>query len=144
VRIAIGSDHAGFELKSRLAAHLASRGATVVDCGTHDEEASVDYPDYAADVCGRVTGGAVDLGVLVCGTGIGMSIAANKLAGIRCAVVHDEYTGRVAREHNHANVLALGGRLLASHAAVRIVDAWLDAAPEARHQRRLDKIAGLE
>ena len=143
MKIALGCDHAGLQAIARIRQLLQEAGHEVTDCGTHGE-ASVDYPDFAERVGRAVQRGEVDGGVLLCGTGIGMAIAANKLRGIRCAVVHDEFTARMAREHNHANVLALGARLLAVDAARRLVDAWLAATPKSRHQRRLDKIAALE
>ena len=141
--ILVGSDHAGFELKESLKRHLEAAGHRVVDKGP-GSTASVDYPDYAEAVCRGLLAQEGELGVLVCGTGIGMSIAANKLPGIRAALVHDPVTARLAREHNDANVLCLGARLLAAPYAAALVDAWLDAAFEARHQRRLDRVADLE
>lgn len=144
MRIAIGSDHAAFAMKAALCVYLRERGAEVVDVGTLDEGASVDYPDFAAEVAGRVSRGEVEQGVLVCGTGIGMSIVANKFPGVRAALVHDLHTARLAREHNDANVLCLGGRLLAPALARDMVAEWLDRSFEPRHQRRLDKIAVIE
>lgn len=145
MRIAVGSDHAGFDLKRAVADHLRGRaGVDVVDVGAMDAHTSVDYPDFAAAVTSLIRSGEADLGVLVCGTGIGISIAANKVPGIRCALVHDEFTARAARQHNHANILAMGGRLLAPQAGIRLVDAWLNAEPEPRHEGRLAKIRALE
>src|SRR5277367_6378463 len=109
MRIAVGSDHAGFVLKQSLAKHLAELGHEVEDLGT-DSEAPVDYPDFGAAVGRAVTEGRADLGVCTCGTGIGISIAANKIPGIRAAVIHDATTATLAREHNHANVICLGSR----------------------------------
>ena len=143
MRISIGSDHAGFELKERLRAFLEARGIEVVDRGAHSGTDSVDYPDFAAQVATDVCAGAGE-GVLVCGTGIGMSIAANKFPGVRAALVHDEMTARMAREHNNANILVLGGRLLDALVAEEMVATWLDGTFEERHQRRLDKIGALE
>jgi len=116
----------------------------VVDLGT-DNDDSVDYPDFAEKVASAVSHGAADCGILVCGTGIGMSIVANKFPGVRAALVTDEYMARMAKEHNNANILVLGGRVLEAMSAARIVAVWLDAVFEGgRHQRRLDKIAQLE
>jgi ribose 5-phosphate isomerase B len=142
--LAIGSDHGGYELKLAIIALFRERGIEYQDMGTTDEE-SVDYPDFADQVARAVTAGDVAAGVLICGTGIGMSISANKLPGIRAALVHDEYTARMAREHNDANILVMGGRVLSPAQAKRIVAVWLDSEYEGgRHQRRLDKIAALE
>jgi ribose 5-phosphate isomerase B len=138
----VGSDHAGVSMRRTVVNHLRSLGHDVAEVGPSDGEKS-DYPDLARTVSETVArkGG---LGVLICGTGIGVSIAANKVAGVRAALVHDPVTARLAREHNDANVLCLGARLLAEPYAVALVDAWLGASFEARHQGRLDKIAALE
>lgn len=141
--IALGSDHAAFRMKAYLARALVARGYQVADLGTHSEQ-SCDYPDYAAAVGAAVARGEAALGVLVCGTGIGMSIAANKVPGVRAALVHDPVTARLARQHNDANVLCLGARLMAPEYAEELLFTWLDAAFEPRHLRRLDKIASLE
>ncbi len=141
----IASDHGGFELKQFLLQRLRAAGREVEDLGTDDGSVSVDYPDYAAAVAARVAGDSSVLGILVCGTGIGMSIAANKFAGVRAALAHDEFTARMAREHNNANILVLGGRVLDADAAWQMVQVWLGAAFEGgRHQNRLDKITQLE
>lgn len=142
--VGFGADHAGFGLKERLKDHIAGLGHDVIDLGTHDPDEKVDYPLFAEQVAVRVTEGVLDLGILVCGTGIGMCIAANKVPGVRAAVVHDVTTARLAREHNNANVLALGGRLLAPELAVEIVDAFLSASFEARHSARLALISEME
>jgi ribose 5-phosphate isomerase B len=143
-RIAIGSDHGGVELKSDLAAFLRERGLEVIDLGTTGAE-SVDYPDFGEQVARAVVDGGADRGIIVCGTGIGISIAANKIPGIRAALVTDPFMARMAREHNDANILALGGRVLDADSARQCVAAWLDATFEGgRHQRRLDKISELE
>ena len=143
-RIAIGADHAGFQIKENIKRFLEQAGYAVEDVGTWSEE-SVDYPDYARAVAERVAGGKEQLGVLVCGTGMGMAIAANKVPGIRAAVVHDKVTARAAREHNDANVLTLGGRLIEAGLAVEIVKEFLDAQfAGGRHQRRVDKITEME
>ncbi|HEY5485341.1 MAG TPA: RpiB/LacA/LacB family sugar-phosphate isomerase, partial [Candidatus Cryosericum sp.] len=113
MKIFIGSDHGGFRLKSFLIHALTLKGYEVEDLGTDSSERSVDYPDFAAAVARKVVADSTTVGIVICGTGIGVSIAANKIAGIRCALVHDGYTARMAKEHNNANVLALGGRTTA-------------------------------
>ncbi len=143
MRIAVGSDHAAVELRNQIVAHLAGRDVDTVAIGP-EVGSSSDYPDQAADVARLVLSGEVELGVLVCGTGIGMSIAANKFPGIRAALVHDAQTAHLAAEHNHANILCLGARVLAPGVVIDCIDAWLDTAFERRHQRRLDKITALE
>lgn len=142
-RFVVGSDHAGIEMRAALVAHLESRGFVVTEIGPRQGERS-DYPDAAGEVGRAVVAEAGTRGVLVCGTGIGVSIAANKVRGVRAALVHDLVTARLAAEHNAANVLCLGARLLAVPYALMCLDAWLDAAFEARHQGRIEKIAGLE
>lgn len=144
MRIAIGSDHAGYQLKETIKSHLAGSGVEVDDLGTTGE-ASVDYPDYAAAVARQVASGASDLGVLVCGTGIGMAISANKVRGIRAASVESLEAARLSRAHNDANVLTLGARITPSDLALGIVRTFL-ATPfdGGRHQRRVDKITALE
>lgn len=142
--IALGADHAGFGLKEYLKAWLGARGAQVHDYGTFSLD-SVDYPDFAARVAEAVTSGVASRGVLVCGTGLGMAIAANKFAGVRAAACSDVYAAQMSREHNDTNVLALGARLTERDAAVRILQAWLDTSfAGGRHARRLEKIAALE
>jgi ribose 5-phosphate isomerase B len=144
MRVALGADHAGVPLKDAVRALLESRGIDVQDLGTTGTE-SVDYPDYAAAVARAIVGRTADLGVLVCGTGIGMAIAANKFAGIRAASVVDLESARLAREHNDANVLALGARVTAPDTALQIVRTFLDTPfAGGRHQRRIEKIASLE
>jgi ribose 5-phosphate isomerase B len=145
MKIALGSDHAGFELKDKLKQHLEDNGVAVEDMGTNST-ASVDYPDYAQKVGEEVVSHQADLGILVCGSGIGMSIAANKIHGVRAAHVHDEAEAQLSREHNDANVLALGARMLDAKSAFGIVDRWL-ATPFSggeRHKRRIEKVAELE
>ncbi len=145
MRIALGSDHAGYDLKSEIVAALAAAGHDVVDLGPDNGRESVDYPDFGSAVGHAVVGQAADLGIAICGTGIGISIAANKVAGVRAALVHDVTTARLAREHNHANVLCLGARVLGTQVALDCVAAWLDTSPgEGRHLGRLDKIAALD
>ncbi len=144
MRIAIGADHAGFRLKQQLAQHLKDLDHDVDDLGTHGEE-SVDYPDFGAAVGRAVVAGDADVGVCVCGTGIGIGMAANKVPGVRAAVVHDATSARLAREHNDANVVCLGARLVGSAVAQDIIDVFLSASFEAgRHVRRIDKLARLD
>jgi len=142
--LVIGSDHGGLELKQELIEFLRKRALTVQDLGT-DNSDSVDYPDFGEKVARAVSSGAAEAGILICGTGIGMSIVANKFPGVRAALVTDKFMARMAREHNNANILVLGGRVLEATQATDMVATWLDSAYEAgRHQRRLDKIAQLE
>ena len=144
MRVAIGSDHAGLLLRGVVRQALAAHGVAVDDLGPL-EAASVDYPDYAAKVCAEVTAGRADLGVLVCGTGIGMSIAANKHHGIRAALCRTELEARLGRQHNDANVLCLGERVTGPGLAEAIVAAFLSAAFEGgRHARRVDKLKALD
>jgi ribose 5-phosphate isomerase B len=145
VRIAVAADHAGVALKQAIAEHLRDRGFDVIDLGADGTEGAVDYPDYGAAIGREVAHGDADLGVAVCGTGVGISIAANKIAGIRAARVTDVTTARLAREHNHANVLCLGGRTTGPATAFDAVDAWVDAVPSlGRHLARLSKLAALD
>jgi ribose 5-phosphate isomerase B len=144
MKIALGSDHAGFELKEDLQAYLAEGQVEVLDLGAFGE-APVDYPDVAGKVAEKVSRGEVERGLLICGTGIGMSIVANRFAGVRAALCHDVYTALMSREHNNANILALGGRLIGKGLAREILKVWLETEFQGgRHQRRLDKITGLE
>ena len=143
-RIAIGADHAAFQVKTRIKEYLEAAGYDVHDAGTWSEE-SVDYPDIAAAVATRVAGKQSDFGILACGTGIGMSIAANKISCIRAAVAHDRTTARLAREHNDANVLTLGARLLSEAQALEVVQEFLAGEfAGGRHQNRIDKIAKID
>jgi len=143
-KIVIGADHAAVQLKDHIVDRLKSSGEQVEDVGTFTTD-SVDYPDIAARVAGRVAEGAATVGVLLCGTGIGVSIAANKVAGIRAALCHDVTSARLARQHNDANVVCLGGRLIGPAVAMDIVTTFLETRFEAgRHQRRLDMIADME
>ena len=144
MRIALASDHAGVELKAQIRQALDSRGIAVHDFGPATEE-SVDYPDYAAPVARSVAAGDFDRGVLICGSGIGMSIAANKVAGIRAARVNDADDARLAREHNDANVLTLGARMVSAELAIAAVEAFVTTPfSGGRHQRRVDKITELD
>jgi ribose 5-phosphate isomerase B len=142
--LVIGSDHGGLELKTAVKAALAARGMVLDDYGTYNGD-SVDYPDFAEKVASAVSRGDAALGILICGTGIGMSIVANKFPGVRAALVTDEFMAQMAKEHNNANILVLGGRVLTVELATKMVNLWLDTAYEGgRHQQRLDKIAKLE
>lgn len=142
--ILIGSDHGGIALKTALSSYLKRRGLEVSDLGT-DSDASVDYPDFGQKVAEAVIAGKAEFGILICGTGIGMSITANKIPGIRAALVTDVFMARMAKEHNNANILVLGGRVLDEQKACDLVGAWLDATFEGgRHQLRLDKITAVE
>jgi ribose 5-phosphate isomerase B len=142
--VAIGADHAGYELKEKIREWMAQQGIEVRDKGTISNE-SVDYPDFAREVSQEVVSGQARLGILVCGSGIGMAIAANKVPGIRAANVTTEYEAQMSREHNDANVLALGARILDEESAKKIVGRFLETQfAGGRHQRRVDKISALE
>jgi ribose 5-phosphate isomerase B len=144
MRIAIGADHAGFALKQHLIGMLRRLGHAVDDRGTHSE-ASTDYPPICADVAREVADGRADRGIVVGGSGQGEQMAANKVAGIRAALCNDIYTARMSREHNDANVLALGGRIVAHTLAEEILALWLDTPfAGGRHQRRIEQIAAIE
>jgi ribose 5-phosphate isomerase B len=144
MRIALGSDHAGYDLKSLLKSTLVEWGYEVIDLGTNSASEPVDYPDFGAAVGRAVVSGDAELGVACCGSGIGIAMAANKVPGVRAAVVHDVTSGHLAREHNHANVLCLGGRLTGSIVAVEAMEAWLKATPQARHDGRIEKLRELD
>ncbi|HEY6874110.1 MAG TPA: ribose 5-phosphate isomerase B [Geobacteraceae bacterium] len=142
--IALASDHGGLQLKEAVKELLTERGIPFEDCGTENGN-SVDYPDYGEKVARKVAAGAAEKGVLFCGTGIGMSIVANKFPHVRAALVTDPFMARMAKEHNNANILVLGGRVLDETQAKEMVATWLDATFEGgRHQGRLDKIAAIE
>ena len=144
MRIAVGADHAGYPLKVAVAKHLADQGHDVIDLGT-DSEASVDYPPFCAAVGRAVVTGDADVGIVMGGSGQGEAIAANKVHGVRAALCLDEFTARLAREHNDANVLSLGGRILAETFALRVVDVFLGTEFEGgRHVPRLQQIAQIE
>lgn len=144
MKIGIASDHGGFELKEYLKEYLKKSGIEVSDFGTNSEE-PVDYPIYGERCARAVANGEVEKGVVCCGTGIGISIAANKVKGIRCALCTDENMARLSRQHNDANVLALGGRTTSNEEAKKILDAWLNAKFEGgRHQRRIDMIENIK
>ena len=144
MKIAIGCDHGGFEHKNAIKDHLIERGFEVTDCGIY-EKVSVDYPDIAVKVCDEITSGRCERGILVCGTGIGMSLTANKIKGIRAAALSDHYSAKYTRLHNNSNILCLGGRVVGIGTALELADLFVDTEYEGgRHQRRLDKIAELE
>ena len=144
MKIAIGSDHAGLQLKEEIKRFLESQQIECHDLGTETKD-SVDYPDYAAAVTHGVVKGEYDRGILVCGTGIGMSIAANKVPGIRAALCADHFSAKASREHNDANVLCLGERVIGAGVALEIVDIWIKTEfSGGRHQKRLDKIIAME
>jgi ribose 5-phosphate isomerase B len=144
MRIALGSDHAGYDLKTLLKSSLVDWGYDVLDLGTDSATEPADYPDFGAAVGRAVASGDAELGVACCGTGIGVAMAANKVPGVRAAVVHDVSTGHLAREHNHANVLCMGGRLLGSVEAIETLQAWLNATPQERHEGRIEKLRKLD
>ncbi|MGI6109575.1 MAG: ribose 5-phosphate isomerase B [Eubacteriaceae bacterium] len=144
MKIAIGNDHAGVELKNEITEHLQERGIEVINFGTDTAE-SVDYPVYGKKVAHAVADGQADLGVLVCGTGVGISLAANKVHGIRAVVCSEPFSARLSRQHNNSNILSMGARVIGPGTAMDIVDAWLDAEFEGgRHQRRVDLIEDPE
>jgi len=141
LKISIGSDHGGFVLKQLLIPFLQEQGHDVSDAGAYSTK-SVDYPDFAELVCNEVISGTADAGILICGTGIGMSIAANRYRDIRAALCHESYTARMSREHNNANVLCLGERVIGQEIALDIVREWVTTEfAGGRHQRRLDKLS---
>lgn len=142
--LAIGSDHGGFSLKEKIKEFLEQQGIPYEDFGTYNSE-SVDYPDYAKKVAEAVASGKCERGILCCGTGIGVSIAANKVKGIRAAHCHDTFSARYSREHNDANILTLGERVIGPGLALEIVDVWLKSSFNGgRHARRVDKIRKME
>lgn len=144
MKVAIGSDHGGFNLRLTIKAHLEQKGYEVVDFGVEKME-SVDYPDYALKVAEAITSGECELGVLVCGTGLGISIAANKVKGIIAAPVSDTFSAEMARCHNNANILALGERVVGEGLALKIVDTFFEATFEGgRHETRVNKIKAIE
>ncbi|WP_457567942.1 ribose 5-phosphate isomerase B [Desulfurobacterium sp.] len=144
MKIALASDHGGFRLKEVIKNYLESLGVEYIDFGTFSED-SVDYPDYALKAAESIISGETDRGIFICGTGIGISIAANKVPGIRAALCYNIFAAEMSRRHNDANVLALGGRVLGDELAKSIVKVWLETPFEGgRHERRLKKIAGIE
>lgn len=145
MKVAIGCDHGGYNLKMEVIDYLKKVGVELVDYGTDNDKDSVNYPDFAKKVCDDVVAKQVDFGILVCGTGIGMSIAANKVKGIRCAVLNDTFSAKMTKMHNNANVIALGERVLGKGLAIDIVKAYMNAEYEGgRHQNRLDLIEKIE
>ena len=144
MKIAIAADHGGFGLKDSMVEYIKSLGNEVMDLGTNSAD-SVDYPDYAKKVCEEIQQENSDLGILICGTGIGMSLAANKFEGIRAACVSDVYSAKMSRNHNNANVLCIGARVIGDEVAKLIIKTFLENEFEAgRHQRRVDKIMAIE
>jgi len=144
MQIGLACDHGGFELKEELKAFLKSSGVEPIDMGTFNED-SVDYPDFGVLVAEKVSRGELERGILICGTGIGMAIVANKFPGVRAALANDLYSARCSREHNDANVLVIGGRIIGREVAMEIVKVWLNTPfGGGRHQRRIDKITALE
>ena len=145
MKIAIGADHAGYRLKGDIIAVIQELGFEAVDFGC-DGPDSVDYPDFAEKVCEQVVSGEAEKGILICGTGIGMSIAANKVPGIRCALVHDVFSAKATREHNDTNVLAMGERVIGPGLAQEIAEVWLstDFSQGERHKNRINKVTALE
>lgn len=145
IRYAIAGDHAGFSMKNEVAKFLADLGVQAVDCGTYSPE-SCDFPDFAEAVAKKIIDGRIDRGILVCGSGVGVSVAANKFPGIRASLCHDTYSARQGVEHDDMNVLCIGARVIGPELAFEIIKAFLGASysPEPRHARRLDKIESIE
>ncbi|MBQ4565035.1 MAG: ribose 5-phosphate isomerase B [Oscillospiraceae bacterium] len=144
MKLALGCDHGGLELKEKIKAHLEKRGFEILDCGTYTTD-SCDYPDFGAAAARAVANGDCDRGIVICTTGIGISIAANKVKGIRCALLSDLMSARMTRQHNDTNMMALGAAVVGPMLALQIVDTWLDTEFEGgRHQRRVDKLSALE
>jgi len=144
MKIVLASDHGGFELKEEIKKHLIKKGYDIIDMGVNDTQ-SVDYPDYGKRAALMVADKEADRGIIICGTGIGISIAANKVKGIRCALCTNEYMAKMSRMHNNANMLALGGRVVGRGLALDIVDAWFSTEFEGgRHENRINKIRDIE
>jgi len=140
MKVIIGSDHAGYQMKEKVIAHLRERGVEVEDVGTHGEE-SVDYTDFGRKVASKVSDATFDRGILMCGTGLGMSMVANRFPGVRAALANDLFSAIMSRRHNDSNILVMGGRLIGDTLALQLVDTWLDTPFEGgRHQRRLEKM----
>ncbi len=146
MKLAIGADHAGFDLKSLIVPWLQAAGHDVLDVGAHTLDPADDFPDFAAAVGRTVNGGEVERGLMICGSGVGASIASNKVSGVRAALCHDTYTARQGVEHNDMNVLCLGGRVIGIETAKEVITAFLGAnfTPEERFQRRIDKVVEIE
>ena len=145
MNISIACDHGALALKNKVAEHLRCQGHNVVDFGTHTLD-SCDYPDYAAEAAKAVADGRCQRGIVLCTTGIGVSITANKVPGVRCALLHDPLSARMTRLHNDTNMMALGAGIVGENLALEIVDTWISTefSGEARHQRRIDKVMALE
>ena len=145
MKIAIGCDHGALALKNKVAAHLEKQGHEVQDFGTYTLD-SCDYPDFAEKAAKAVASGACEKGIVLCTTGIGISIAANKVDGVRCALLHETWSAKMTREHNDTNMMALGAAVVGEMLALEIVDTWLgtEFSHEAKHQRRIDKVMALE
>jgi len=145
MKVALGADHAGFDLKERIKAHLIKLGHDAVDLGTHSND-PVDYPDFAEAVGLAVRDGKAERGILVCGSGVGASVAANKIRGVRAGICHDHYSAHQGVEHDDVNVLVLGGRIVGEALALELVEAFLQAkfTAEERHRRRLEKVKRIE
>jgi ribose 5-phosphate isomerase B len=145
LRVALGGDHAGFPLKQLVAQRLGGQVAKLIDCGTNSET-SCDYPDFAIAVAREMLSGNANRGIVVCGSGVGVSVAANKIPGIRAAICHDTYSAHQGVEHDDMNVLCIGGRIIGSELAFEIIEAFLNAKyePQERHARRLDKVLDIE
>ena len=145
MKIAVACDHGALDLKNKVKAHLEAQGHEVEDFGTHTM-ASCDYPDYAAPAARAVAEGKCDKGIVMCTTGIGVSVVANKIDGVRCALLHDLMTAKLTREHNDTNVMALGAGVVGEMLALQLVDTWLgtEFSHNERHQRRIDKVMALE
>lgn len=139
MHIGIGNDHTAVDLKQIIISHLQSKGHTVTDFGTASKDSS-NYPVYGARVAKAVASGKVELGIVICGTGIGIGLAANRVPGIRCAICSDPFSARMARMHNNCNMIAFGARVVGSEVAKMLVDEWLDSTYETRHQTRLDML----
>jgi ribose 5-phosphate isomerase B len=140
MKIIIGSDHAGYHMKEKVIIHLRERGVEVEDAGTYNEE-SVDYTDYGKAVAAKVSDASFDRGILICGTGLGMSMVANRFRGVRAALANDLFSAIMSRRHNDSNILVMGGRLIGDALAMEIVDTWIETLFEGgRHQRRLEKM----
>ena len=145
MKIAIACDHGAFDLKQKVSAHLSAKGYEVVDFGTHSKD-SCDYPDFAGPAARAVASGACEKGILLCTTGIGVSITANKIHGIRCALLGDILSAKLTRLHNDTNMMALGAGIVGENLALEILDTWLETefSHNERHQRRIDKVMALE
>ena len=145
MKISIGCDHGALALKNKMVAHLTAKGYDVKDCGTYTAD-SCDYPDFAAAAASAVAGGECEKGIVLCTTGIGVSITANKIPGIRCALLSDVLSAKLTRQHNDTNMMAIGAGIVGENLALEIMNTWLNTAfsGEARHQRRIDKVMALE